>query len=467
MRNGWRQVTVKNAGVGYGDYVEQIAYLLFLKPADEMPAVGFGKVAAASRRSLGCRNQRRDASATLTISNRSALQRVIQWIADEDSLNRRSVRREIGRLGKAHDFWQAGLCQFSNRNEIIWIRSDLLETTPDPVCFQDFLQKLQLVNQRPLGETTRDRLINQSAEVCWNKDTEHPQMFLVLPVGLVEAEKAVALALEEKGGIDDADSLDDQGPLQHLFELSLGNTIDIRHDIDRPLRRAIDREDAYLPIRRRGSADKPPTVFLGSEVLEGGVTCPNIAVLRGEGLEGLERLPCAPGTEILRPEVNRLPAFENVGSPTGTKILQKGEIIAEPGLRHDQRPTACFRLEIRALSKKPAGKMEFSRCKTSGLSPFFRRSASDRREARFSAARDSRSILSDSSTVPENIVPDRGCQIPDKVAAASRRSSSEDQRQDATASFRRFTYAEIVESLEAALEEFRAVEEALLTEIES
>ena len=83
----------------------------------------------------------------------------------------------------------------------------------------------------------------------------------------------------------------------------------------------------------------------------------------------------------------------------------------------------------------------------------------------------------------------------DRVAAASRRSSSDDQRQDATATFKKFTYAEIVardkanldilwlkddsledtenlpapallaaeivESLEAALAEFRAVEEAL------
>ena len=83
----------------------------------------------------------------------------------------------------------------------------------------------------------------------------------------------------------------------------------------------------------------------------------------------------------------------------------------------------------------------------------------------------------------------------DRVAVASRRSSSEDQRQDASATFKKFTYAEIVardkanldilwlkddsledsenlpapallaaeivESLEAALEEFRAVEEAL------
>jgi type I restriction enzyme M protein len=88
----------------------------------------------------------------------------------------------------------------------------------------------------------------------------------------------------------------------------------------------------------------------------------------------------------------------------------------------------------------------------------------------------------------------------DRVAAASRRSSSEGQRQDATATFKKFTYAEIVardkanldilwlkddsledsenlpppaelaaeivESLEAALEEFRAVEGALASSAE-
>ncbi len=32
---------LKNAGVGYGDYVEQITYLLFLKLADEMTDLGY------------------------------------------------------------------------------------------------------------------------------------------------------------------------------------------------------------------------------------------------------------------------------------------------------------------------------------------------------------------------------------------------------------------------------------------
>ncbi len=32
---------LKNAGGGYGDYIEQITYLLFLKLADEMTELGF------------------------------------------------------------------------------------------------------------------------------------------------------------------------------------------------------------------------------------------------------------------------------------------------------------------------------------------------------------------------------------------------------------------------------------------
>ena len=79
---------LKNAGVGYGDYVEQITYLLlapnfglrvaahpcglpvspsarFLRLTDEMTELGFSKVAEASRLSFWGGQQRRDASATL------------------------------------------------------------------------------------------------------------------------------------------------------------------------------------------------------------------------------------------------------------------------------------------------------------------------------------------------------------------------------------------------------------------
>ena len=37
---------LKNAGVGYGDYVEQITYLLFLKLADEILVFEQGRITA-------------------------------------------------------------------------------------------------------------------------------------------------------------------------------------------------------------------------------------------------------------------------------------------------------------------------------------------------------------------------------------------------------------------------------------
>jgi hypothetical protein len=65
---------LKNAGVGYGDYVEVraaqplITYLLFLKLADEMTELGFDPPSLKLRRT----------------GNPSDLQRVIKMIADED-----------------------------------------------------------------------------------------------------------------------------------------------------------------------------------------------------------------------------------------------------------------------------------------------------------------------------------------------------------------------------------------------
>lgn len=49
---------LKNAGVGYGDYVEQITYLLFLKLADEMTEMGFDNPIsdASLNREVTCSN---------------------------------------------------------------------------------------------------------------------------------------------------------------------------------------------------------------------------------------------------------------------------------------------------------------------------------------------------------------------------------------------------------------------------
>ena len=99
---------LKNAGVGYGDYVEQITYLLFLKLADEMTELGFDNPIPAEfawselsgktgdelevhyRHTLESLGKERGLvgiiyrKAQNKISNPSDLQRVIRMIADED-----------------------------------------------------------------------------------------------------------------------------------------------------------------------------------------------------------------------------------------------------------------------------------------------------------------------------------------------------------------------------------------------
>ena len=94
--------------------------------------------------------------------------------------------------------------------------------------------------------------------------------------------------------------------------------------------------------------------------------------------------------KILGPEVDRLPTFEEIGLPGLIKLLQKGEVIFRLRLAGHYLPTACLRLEMRAFSKKRFGRIEFSACRTAGDSPASSRCRSERRAARFCAARRSR-----------------------------------------------------------------------------
>ncbi len=99
---------LKNAGVGYGDYVEQITYLLFLKLADEMTELGFDNPIPAEFQWSELSSRSGDAlevhyrhtlenlgkqpglvgiifrKAQNKIANPSDLARVIKMIADED-----------------------------------------------------------------------------------------------------------------------------------------------------------------------------------------------------------------------------------------------------------------------------------------------------------------------------------------------------------------------------------------------
>jgi len=62
----WNYCSIlRDDGLSYGDYVEQLTFLLFLKMADEQPRAPFVKVAEPSRLCSEESNQRRDAAATV------------------------------------------------------------------------------------------------------------------------------------------------------------------------------------------------------------------------------------------------------------------------------------------------------------------------------------------------------------------------------------------------------------------
>ena len=74
---------LKNAGVGYGDYVEQITYLLFLKLADEMTELGFDNPIPAefqwSELSSRSGDDPEPGGATLLSHMKNALFHILKW----------------------------------------------------------------------------------------------------------------------------------------------------------------------------------------------------------------------------------------------------------------------------------------------------------------------------------------------------------------------------------------------------
>jgi hypothetical protein len=396
-----------------------LGYLLFLKLADEMTELGFdnripkefawsklsSKVAAASRRSSGSKKQRRDASATFIfrkaqnkISNPSDLQRLIKMIGDEDWSGMDCCQLGITLQGtgrKGLNGRKPAGSELFGREQGRGIGADVLQRLPYLLELEDSFEKLEFVDERALGAEPGESVLKRIAEMFRQKLAEHRDMLLVLAPCLVEAEQAVAFALEEGQGIDDRDSADDNGALQNFRDFVLWDSIDIAHQVDPERVLAFERKDADLAIRRGSSFDERPSPSVGFNVAKRGKTHPKVAVLRSKGSVSLDSLSCALVAEVFRPKVDRLTAFKKVWSVRCSKIPEKVEIIGDSGFHRRQRPSDCLRLEIRAFLKNPSGKMEFSRCRTAGSSPALRRSTSARREARFSASRDSRLNFSD------------------------------------------------------------------------
>ena len=157
---------LKNAGVGYGDYVEQITYLLFLKLAEEMTELGFDNPIPAkfqwselsSKSGDGLEIHYRHTLETLgkewglvglifrkaqnKISNPSDLARVIKMIADEDwSGMDVDIKGAIyeGLLEKTASSSDKGAGQYFTPRPLIRAIVDVMQPKPgqligDPAC---------------------------------------------------------------------------------------------------------------------------------------------------------------------------------------------------------------------------------------------------------------------------------------------------------------------------------------------
>ncbi|MCX6877687.1 MAG: hypothetical protein NTW21_28335 [Verrucomicrobia bacterium] len=128
-------------------------------------------------------------------------------------------------------------------------------------------------------------------------------------------------------------------------------------------------------------------------IFQRGPANPNVTILGGEGKELMQPGgPISGGVEF-RPEVHRLAAFQKMRLVRPAKFLKKRDIVEDMSATRHHRPTTWERFEILAFLKKSSGKIEFSRCRTAGLSPLSKRRRSSLRAAFLAAAREARSAL--------------------------------------------------------------------------
>ena len=356
---------LKNAGVGYGDYIEVraaralITYLLFLKLAP--PPLS-------------------DAVASCEMSERGSCQL-------------KSFLEGSG--GEGLDGGKPAGSELFGGEQGRGIGSDVLQSLAHFLELEDSFQELEFVDERPLSDASFSCFAEQPLNMRGKNKRKHPDVLFILTADLIEPEEAAAFALEEKDRVDHADFADYESPFHEPGKGFLRNAVNRGHEIHGKHGRSIQGKDAQLPVGGGGSDNKLANPGFGADVLERSIAYPDIAILGGEGAERCQIGFGFHSAVEFRPEVNCLPTSEKIVGFAVTEIPKKGRVVADPGFRHDQRPMACSRFEMRASLKNSSGKMEFSRCKTAGSSPALRRSSSARRDAHFSASRDSRLNFSD------------------------------------------------------------------------
>ena len=477
---------LKNAGVGYGDYVEQITYLLFLKLADEMTELGFDNPIPAefqwselsSKSGDDLEIHYRHTLETLgkklglvglifrkaqnKISNPSDLARVIKMIADEDwSGMDVDIKGAIyeGLLEKTASSSDKGAGQYFTPRPLIRAIVDVMQPKPgqligDPACgtggfllaAHDFIQA-----NHDLDRAARKHLKTEAL---------HGNDIVPAVVSLC----AMNLYLHGIGSTSNGDTPITEGDALARSSGKKFNLILANPPFGKKGGYTIVGDDGRITTEKQeyerdefwATTSNKQLNFLQhivSELAIGGsaaVVLPDNVLFEGGAGETIRR-------ELLKRcnvhTLLRLPTgiFYAQGVKANVLFFERREASETPWTKdlwiYDLRTNQHFTLKTNPL--KPADLEEFVKCY----------------KAR------------------------------DKVTAASRRSSPEDQRQDASATFKRFTYdeivardkanldifwlkdesledtqnlpppaelaQEIVESLEAALAEFREVEEAL------
>ena len=495
---------LKNAGVGYGDYVEQITYLLFLKLADEMTELGFDNPipeafnwAELSRRTgddleVHYRHTLEELGkapglvgiifrkAQNKISNPSDLQRVIKMIGDEDwSGMDVDIKGAIyeGLLEKTASSSDKGAGQYFTPRPLIRAIVDVMQPQPgqvigDPACgtggfllaAHDYIAK-----HHKLDKAARRHL---KTEALWGTDIVPGVVSLcamnMYLHGIGQAKVAEASRLSSGKG-------------QRRDASATVATIDRADALAQPSGRKFDMILANPPFGKKGGY-----TIVGDD---GRISTEKQEYERDEFWATTSNKQL----NFLQHIVSEL----KIGGSAA--VVLPDNVLFEGGAGETIRRELLKRCNVHTLLRLPTGIFYAQGVKANVLF-FERKEASETpwtKELWIHDLRTNQHFTLKTNPLKESDLEDFvKCY---KVAAASRRSSrstrDKDQRQDASATFRKFTYdeivardkanldifwlkdesledsdnlpapavlaAEIVESLEAALAEFRAVEEAL------
>lgn len=217
-------------------------------------------------------------------------------------------------------------------------------------------------------------------------------MLLVLALGLVEVNEAMAFAPEEIQRVQHGDAVDAGRSRQQQVVFRWSDAIDSAHHVNGSRGRFINGKHSDLPVGGgvslgKGSATSRLKIF------QRGPSDPNVTILGSERKELIQPVGPIFGGVKFRPEVHCLAAFQKIRLIRPAKFLKKRDIVEDMSTTRHHRPTTWERFEILAFLKKSAGKIEFSRCRTAGLSPPSKRKRSSLRAAFLAAARESRLAL--------------------------------------------------------------------------